>query len=334
MGAAGVSSQGARTPAGARRRGGGRGAEMVPPAQPRSYYGMPVIATPVWKPEIPWYFFVGGMAGAAAPLAAGARLTGNEALGRRAAAVALAGSAISPVLLIADLGRPERFLNMLRVFKPSSPMSVGSWVLVGFGATSSLAAGWQLLDVVPRAVGEPAGVAAALLGPVLSTYTAVLIATTAVPAWHAARRELPFVFAGSSLASAGGVCMALTGSRDAVPARAMAIAGAVLELAADETMQRRLDPVVRASYESGAPHTLRLAARACVAGGACLAALAGRSRPAAIAGGGALAAGAALTRWSIFKAGVASSRDPEQTVAPQRARRPATNGGLTQPTEK
>ena len=86
-----------------------RGGKMVAPAQPRSYYGPAVIATPVWRPEVPWYFFVGGMAGAAAPLAAGARLAGNVPLARHAAAIALAGSAISPVLLIADLGRPERF---------------------------------------------------------------------------------------------------------------------------------------------------------------------------------------------------------------------------------
>jgi hypothetical protein len=115
--------------------------------------------------------------------------------------------------------------------------------------------------------------------------------------------------------------MALTAPRHAAPARALAIAGAIGELAADERMQRRLEPVVRASYESGAARTLHLAARACAVGGACLAAtLGGRSRAAAIAGGGALAAASALTRLAIFKAGVASARDPQQTVGPQRAR--------------
>jgi hypothetical protein len=316
-----MSSQAARTPAGRRRRGG-RGPEMVAPAQPRSYYGLPVIATPVWKPEVPWYFFAGGMAGAAAPLAAGARAAGNVALARRAAAIALAGSLVSPVLLISDLGRPDRFHHMLRVFKPSSPMNMGTWILSSFGATSGLAAGWQLLDRPPRAVGAPAAGAAALLGPALSTYTAVLIANTAVPVWHEARRELPFVFAGSSLASAGGVCMALTPARHAAAARAMAVAGALVELAADACMQRRLDPAVRRSYETEPARRLHLAARACAAGGACLAAgLGGRSRAAAVGGGTALVAGAALQRWAIFKAGIASSRDPEQTVGPQRARR-------------
>jgi hypothetical protein len=317
-----MSAQAARTPAGRRRRRGGR--EMVPPAQPRSYYGLPVIAKPVWKAEIPWYFFAGGMAGAAAPLAAAARAAGNVELGRHASAVALAGVAVSPVLLISDLGRPERFHHMLRVFKPTSPMNIGTWVLSSFGTASVLAAGWQLLDRPPLAVGAPAAAAAALLGPVLSTYTAVLIANTAVPAWHEARHELPFVFAGSSLASAGGACMVLTSPRHAAPARAMAVAGAVLELAADARMQRRLDAVVRRSYEVSPARALHGAARACVVGGACVAAaLGGRSRAAAVAGGAALAAGAALTRWAIFKAGIASSRDPDQTVAPQRERRAA-----------
>ena len=320
-----MSAQAARTPAGRRRRGrGGGGREMVPPAQPRSYYGLPVIAKPVWKAEIPWYFFVGGMAGAAAPLAAGARAAGNVELGRTASAVALAGVAVSPVLLISDLGRPERFHHMLRVFKPTSPMNIGTWVLSSFGTAIGLAAGWQLLDRPPRAVGAPAAAAAALLGPVLSTYTAVLIATTAVPAWHEARHELPFVFAGSSLASAGGACMALTSPPNAAPARTMAVAGAVLELASDARMQRRLDPVVRRAYEVSPARALHGAARACVVGGACVAAaLGGRSRTAAVAGGAALVAGAALTRWAIFKAGIASSRDPDQTVAPQRERRAA-----------
>jgi hypothetical protein len=210
---------------------------------------------------------------------------------------------------------------MLRVVKPTSPMNVGTWVLSAFGTTSALAAGWQLLDRPRQAVGAPAAAVAGLLGPVLSTYTAVLVANTAVPAWHEARRELPFVFAGSSLASAGGACMALTSRRGAAPARALAVAGALVELGADACMQRRLDPVVRRSWEGAPVRALHRAARACAVGGACAAALSGRSRPVAVAGGAALVAGAALQRWAIFKAGIASSRDPDQTVAPQRERR-------------
>jgi hypothetical protein len=110
----------------------------------------------------------------------------------------------------------------------------------------------------------------------------------------------------------------------------MAVAGAIVEFAAGERMQRRLDPVVRRSYEDEPVRTLQRGARACALGGAGLAAtLGGRSRVAAVAAGAALVAGSALQRWAVFKAGIASSRDPDQTVVPQRARRDATNDQLT-----
>src|SRR4051794_4063886 len=189
---------------------------MVPPGDPRSYYGRPVIAEPVWNPEIPVYFFVGGVAGASAPLTLAASLRGNDVLARRASAIALAGSGLSAGLLIKDLGRPERFLNMLRMFKVSSPMSVGSWVLSGFGATAAASAGRELLGVFPAA-GRGAQVGGAALGPLLATYTATLIANTAVPVWHEARRELPFVFGASAVGTAGALAPPVTPAAAAPP---------------------------------------------------------------------------------------------------------------------
>ena len=112
----------------------------------RSYYGRPVIKEPVWQPEIPFYFFTGGLGGAGAVLSLVAEIAGNKKLARAARFVAVAGDNVSPLLLISDLGRPERFLNMLRVFKVTSPMSVGSWVLVVSGGASSTAALLELLD--------------------------------------------------------------------------------------------------------------------------------------------------------------------------------------------
>src|SRR5919206_4927680 len=176
----------------------GRGdVRMVPEEEVRSYYGRPVIKEPTWKPDIAWYFFAGGLAGASSGLAFVARLTGNDRLARRALLAALGGATVSPVLLIRDLGRPDRFYNMLRVFKPTSPMSLGTWILSSFGAASTIAAVADVLEIFPR-LGRTAGALAALLGPALSTYTAVLVAGTSVPVWHEARRELPPVFAGSS----------------------------------------------------------------------------------------------------------------------------------------
>lgn len=288
---------------------------MVPPAQPGSYYGRPVLKRPVWTWEIPTYFFLGGMAGVASPLATAARLTGNAPLARRASLLALAGIGVSPVLLISDLGRPERFYRMLRVFKPTSPMSVGTWFVSLFGGATAAAVPWQAVGLFGR-VGLPSALTAALAGPAVSTYTAVLIAQTSVPVWHGARRQLPFIFAGSSMASAGGLSAALTPVGSAAPARALAVTGAALELAADAVMERRLHPAVRSAFDP----RLHWAARACTAAGAAALAVAGRARTGAIAGGLALAAGSALTRWAVVRAGQASAQDPAATVTPQRER--------------
>jgi hypothetical protein len=164
---------------------------MVPRAEPHSYYGQPLLKPPVWSPEVPFYFFAGGLAGASAGLAFAAGVSGNRELERRAWRNALVGLAVSPPLLIADLGRPERFLNMLRVFKVSSPMSVGSWVLALYGAATGVAAGSELTGLAPG-VGRAAKLPAALLGLPLATYTAGLLSNTAVPVWHEGRMILPF----------------------------------------------------------------------------------------------------------------------------------------------
>jgi hypothetical protein len=176
---------------------------------------------------------------------------------------------------------------------------------------------------VPRArIGVPAQALAALTGPVISTYTAVLISNTAVPVWHEARRSLPWVFAGSSLASAGGLLVAVTPRRAAGPARAMAVGGAALEVAASVAMERRLDPRVKATYEAPSVKPAHQASRAlAAAGGLVVAAAARRSRLAAIAGGLAMVAGSACARWAIYKAGTVSADDPQQTIGPQRDRR-------------
>jgi hypothetical protein len=314
-----VSSHGQTTltPAGRPGRGGER--VVVPEAEPRSYYGEPVLAQPVWTPEIPAYFFLGGLTGATAPLTLVASVRGNDVLARRAAAIVLAGSLASPALLISDLGRPSRFLYMLRMFKPTSPMSVGSWVLSGFGATAAASAARELLGLLPRG-GRAAQGAGALLGPLLSTYTGALIAQTAVPAWHEARRELPFVFAAGSLASAGAMAQLVTPYRHAAPARRMATAGSAAELLAVWAMERRLGALGE-PYKQGRVGVLARAAKLLTAAGGAATPLA-RGRPAiAKAGAAATLTGALLERWAIFRAGFASARDPRYVVGPQRERK-------------
>jgi formate-dependent nitrite reductase membrane component NrfD len=307
----------------------------------RSYYGQPVIKEPIWHPEIPWYFFTGGLGGASAGLAWLAGLRGNRVLARRAWTIGLAGVTASPVLLIADLGVPSRFLNMLRMFKVTSPMSVGSWILVGSGATTGVATLHALLDPSPglrrprrrsrllRMLGPPASLArpaAAALGLPLSTYTGALIAQTAVPAWHEARRELPVLFAAGAAASAGAAATAATPVAFAGPARRLAVLGSAAELLSVVLVEQRLGEMAEPYHTEAAGAYGRLARALTAAGAFAISARASRSRTAAVAGGAMVLAGAVCERWSVFKAGFQSARDPKYTVGPQRKR---ITGGLT-----
>jgi hypothetical protein len=281
-----------------------------------SYYGRPILKAPVWTWEIPCYFFAGGMAGAAAPLALAAEMRGEGGLARRAWLVALAGVGASPMLLISDLGRPERFHHMLRVFKPTSPMNMGSWILSATGTAIALGAARGVLGWFPRA-GRLAG-ATAVLGPALSTYTGVLVADTAIPAWHEARRELPWVFAAGSAMSAGA---AVTLAGGGAPAQRLALAGAAGELASTTLMEGRLGELGE-PYREGEAGRFARAAKALTAAGGLLMATRRRRSGAAM-----MLAGAFATRWSIYKAGFQSAADPRYVVEPQRARAAARADG-------
>ncbi len=176
---------------------------MVPRAEFESYYGRPIIKAPSWSAlDIAGYFFLGGLAGAGSVLAAGAQLTGRGSTATAMKVSSLAAISLSATALVHDLGVPSRFPNMLRVLKPTSPMSVGSWLLAGYAPAAGAAAVTAVTGRLPRA-GAAATAAAALLGPAVASYTAVLAADTAVPAWHGAHRELPYVFAASATAAAG-----------------------------------------------------------------------------------------------------------------------------------
>jgi hypothetical protein len=283
------------------------------------YYGQPVIKKPVWTPEIPTYFFFGGMAGASAGLAYVAELSGNDVLARRAWGVSLVGITASPPLLISDLGVPSRFLNMLRMFKVTSPMSVGSWILSGSGTTTGIAATHTFTGLF-GGLARVAKPGAALLGLPLATYTGALIANTAVPVWHEARRELPVLFASGAAVSAGAAATIVTPRTHAGPARRLALIGAGAELLAASAMQRRLGPLAK-PYREGTPRTLaRASAGLTAVGGLVLARWGRRRRSAAMLGGAALLAGAATERFAVFHAGIASAQDPQQTVGPQRER--------------
>jgi hypothetical protein len=283
-----------------------------------SYHGQPVLKQPVWTWEIPCYFYAGGLAGASAGLAYLSGRRGNELLARRAWAAAMVGIGVSPALLTSDLGRPLRFLNMLRMFKVTSPMSVGSWILSGSGATTALAAASVWTPLFPRA-GKVARPAAAVLGLPLSTYTAALIANTAVPVWHESRRWLPFVFGSGAALSAGAAGVIAAPPEHAQPARRLALASAALEIGLKELMERRLGAHGE-PYRQGAASSFGRIGQGCIAAGAAvLASRGGSSRAKAVGAGVLLSAGALSARWSVFKAGLQSAADPRYVVRPQRA---------------
>ena len=292
---------------------------MVPEPEFESYYGRPILKQPTWKtPDVPLYLFLGGLAGSSALLAEGAAATGRPDLERVARIAAASGAAAGTVALVHDLGRPERFLNMLRVFKPTSPLSVGSFILAPFSGLAGAAAASHVTGWFPR-LGRLAGAGAAAFGPPLATYTAALLANTAVPAWHEAHRELPFVFGGSGAQAAGGLAMLLVPTEQAAPARRMALAGAAVEiLAAERILQKGL---VAEPYRTGRPGRLMTIARNATTVGSAITVLAGRrSRLLSAVAGATYVAASVATRFGIFEAGLESARDPKYVVVPQRDR--------------
>jgi len=193
----------------------GKGVDVAGGPIPRKpgYYGQPVVKPPVWTWEIPLYFFFGGMAGMSPVIASGAIIFHHLDLDRTAMWIAaVAGAVLSPILLIMDLGRPHLFLNMLRVFKHQSAMSMGAWILSAFGAcvVPGLIAlelhGHQIfpgtLDQLLRAAAGVFIFGSAIFGTLLATYTGVLIGATAIPAWFLHRTLLPIHFGTAGLGSA------------------------------------------------------------------------------------------------------------------------------------
>ncbi len=315
---------------GGKRRSGGE-EPVVPKAEFTSYYGLPILNGPVWRsPDIPGYLFLGGLAGASSVLAAGAQFTGRRELATRTKVVATAAIALGAVGLVNDLGRPSRFFNMLRVFKPTSPMSVGSWLLAAYGPVTVLASATAVVERFPR-VDIAATASAALFGPAIATYTAALISDTAVPAWHDAYREMPFVFAGSSATAAGGIGLVCAPGGQSAPALRLALIGAAMEAVAIRRMQRRMG-LTAEPYQQGIAGRNMGAARSLTIAGAAAAVLGHRHRGVRALGGVALAAASAFTRFGVFEAGKQSAKDPRYTVVPQRGRLASLEASGPRPT--
>jgi hypothetical protein len=296
---------------------------MVPEADFTSYYGKPVLKEPTWEAlDIAGYLFLGGLAGGSSLLGAGAAATARPGLARVSRTGAAGAIGLSLAALVHDLGRPARFVNMLRVFKVTSPMSVGSWLLAGYAPLAFAAAGSDLTGRL-RPAGRTAGLGAAILGAGVMTYTAALVADTANPAWHEARDHLPMLFAASATSAAGGLALIAAPPHEVGPARRAAIAGAAVEVTASRRMRRGIGLAGRA-YETGRAGQLTRVAEALTAVGGVLAAGSRRSRWASRIAGGCLLAGSAATRFAVFEGGVIAARDPKYVIIPQRERLDAT----------
>jgi hypothetical protein len=193
---------------------------VVPPPQTRQeagYYGLPVLKAPVWTWEVPLYFFLSSIAGVSASVGFVAQVFHSDPnLIHVCLWIALVGAAICPILLIADLGRPSRFLNMLRVFKLRSPMSLGAWFLTAFSACTFFAV--LSFELFARGSASPllrpmlwlGEASAAITGLLLASYTGVLIGATAIPVWSENRRLLPAHFLTSGLGGSAAI-LELTG---------------------------------------------------------------------------------------------------------------------------
>ena len=219
----------------------GRGVDVTGGPMPRrsGYYGQPVVKPPVWTWEIPIYFFIGGLAGMAAVIAFAGLIFHEIDLARTAMSLATIGAVLSPILLTIDLGRPRLFLNMLRVFKYKSPMSVGAWIVFAFGAC--VIPGLIALELGTRySFGDGTDqflkifahllvIGSAFWGVLLATYTGVLLGVTAIPAWFLHRVLLPIHFGSAGLGSAAAL-LELLGHRVA-PLSALGFLAAAIETA-------------------------------------------------------------------------------------------------------
>lgn len=290
-----------------------------------TYYEQPVLKEPVWIWTVPAYFFTGGAAGAASLLGALAQASGrrHQQLVTACRRLGLGGASLSAAFLIADLGRPARFLNMLRVFRPSSPMSIGSWTLAAYGPLAGGAV------VLPGRAGRTCAAGAGLVGPLLATYTGVLLAGTAIPVWQASGRTLPPLFAASAVAGASSLLdLVPLPAADAAVVRRYGLAGRAAELALGAALHREAGrhPRVGRPLRTGASGALWRASAVCTTL-SLAASLPRRNGRVLRAARGLLGVAGSLTlRTAVFLAGRASARDPRATFEPQAA---SGTAGLT-----
>lgn len=298
--------------------------ELPEPQPDPTYYDRPLLNPPVWEWAIPTYYYVGGLAGAALVLAAAAQLKRSKRLPRfirRCHWIGFVGAAISGALLIYDLGRPSRFFNMLRVFRPTSPMNMGAWILSGAGGTSMLTLLLRERRGVTGAIGEAAGLMAGLFGVGLATYTGVLVSNSAIPIWQESRRIMPLLFGASAMSSIGSAFeLFVEEPEERRITKTFGTVGQAAELVASVLMERDASVVPRVAlpFKRGFSGLLWRSAALFSAASAAVSVFAKSSRKKRIAAGVLGTAGSLLLRVAVEHAGKVSARDARASFHQQR----------------
>ncbi len=298
-----------------------------------TYYDLPLLKKSVWGIDIPLYYFVGGAAGAAMTLGAAIQLVCPNCpatrdlreLSKTCHWIGIAGSTAGAALLIHDLGRPERFLQMMRVFRPTSPMNMGVWILGG-AAPAAITTGLLInRKGIAGRIGEAAGYASGIFGMGLAGYTGVLVANSAIPILQDARRWMPVLFAASAMSAAAGLIELFhQRSRAHRVVRLFGAVGRAAELAAAEMVVRSASDTPRVSLplRTGPTGLLWKSASALTAAGLVLSLLPRRPKRVARLAGGLAAAGSLCLRLAVHYASQVSAGDARASF--ERQRQPQT----------
>jgi formate-dependent nitrite reductase membrane component NrfD len=300
---------------------------QLPEPQPNdpTYYDRPLLNEPVWEWSIPTYYYVGGLAGATLVLGAAAQLSRSKKLQRlikRCHWLGFIGCCISGALLTYDLGRPARFFNMLRVFRPTSPMNLGAWILSGTGGASMVTVLLRERDGLLGTIGESFGYASGVFGMALATYTGVLVANTEIPVWQESRRMLPVLFGASAIASVGSLFELFVEDADERRVtKAFGSAGQIAEVTAGIVMERQASKVPRVGrpLKRGLSGVMWRTAALLTATSLAVGLLSNQTRGKRVAAGVLGTVGSLLMRFAVEHAGVVSSRDARASFHQQRA---------------
>lgn len=289
-----------------------------------TYYDRPLLKEPVWEWAVPTYYYTGGLAGAALLLAAAAQLRGSKKLARfikRCHWIGFIATCISGALLTYDLGRPWRFFNMLRVFRPTSPMNIGAWILSGTAGASTATVLFRGRAGLLGAAGEACGYASGVFGMGLATYTGVLVSNSAIPLWQESRRVLPVLFAASAMASVGSAFEAFVEeAEERRITKTFGVLGQLAEVTAGILMEKQASAIPRVArpLRHGLSGLMWKTAAVLTATSLAIGILPSRARSKRITAGILGTLGSILMRFAVEHAGVVSARDARASFHQQR----------------